>query len=45
MANFKVTELDVNTDFDDLSFWDVVIIGAGSGGLVASLTTAHRGPI
>lgn len=43
MADFKVTELDPTTDFDDLKFWDVVIIGAGPGGLAASLTTAHRG--
>ncbi len=43
MADFKVTELDPTTDFDDLRFWDVVIIGAGPGGLAASLTTAHRG--
>jgi ferredoxin/flavodoxin---NADP+ reductase len=26
-----------------LPYWDVVIIGAGPGGLAASLTTAHRG--
>ena len=43
MADFKVTELDANTDFDSLTYWDVVIIGAGPGGLAASLTTAHRG--
>ncbi|MCR9198120.1 MAG: NAD(P)/FAD-dependent oxidoreductase [Planctomycetaceae bacterium] len=43
MADFKVTELDPNTDFDNLTYWDVVIIGAGPGGLAASLTTAHRG--
>lgn len=43
MADFKVTELDPNTDFDSLTYWDVVIIGAGPGGLAASLTTAHRG--
>lgn len=43
MADFKVTELDSNTDFDNLPYWDVVIIGAGPGGLAASLTTAHRG--
>lgn len=43
MADFKVTELDANTDFDNLPYWDVVIIGAGPGGLAASLTTAHRG--
>ena len=43
MADFKVTELDANLDFSQLKYWDVVIIGAGPGGLAASLTTAHRG--
>lgn len=43
MADFKVTELDQDLDFDALDYWDVVIIGAGPGGLAASLTTAHRG--
>ncbi len=43
MADFKVTQLDPQTDFDNLKYWDVVIIGAGPGGLAASLTTAHRG--
>ena len=43
MADFKVTELDEDLDFDSLPYWDVVIIGAGPGGLAASLTTAHRG--
>jgi thioredoxin reductase (NADPH) len=43
MADFKVTELDANLDFDNLAYWDVVIVGAGPGGLAASLTTAHRG--
>ncbi len=43
MADFKVTELDPNTDFSKLAYWDVVIIGAGPAGLAASLTTAHRG--
>ena len=43
MADFKVTELDDDLDFDSLPYWDVVIIGAGPGGLAASLTTAHRG--
>ena len=42
MADFKVTELDANMDFDNLPYWDVVIVGAGPGGLAASLTTAHR---
>ena len=43
MSDFKVTELDHQMDFDQLAFWDVVIIGAGPAGLAASLTTAHRG--
>ncbi len=43
MADFKVTHLDADLDFDSLPYWDVVIIGAGPGGLAASLTTAHRG--
>lgn len=43
MADFKVTELDSEFDFDSLEYWDVVIIGAGPAGLAASLTTAHRG--
>lgn len=43
MADFKVTELDSGTDFGNLRYWDVVIIGAGPAGLAAGLTTAHRG--
>ncbi len=43
MADFKVTELDPNTDFASLRYWDVVIIGGGPAGLAAGLTTAHRG--
>ncbi len=43
MADFKVTELDSDVDFENLAYWDVVIIGAGPAGLTASLTTAHRG--
>lgn len=43
MADFKVTKLDPDLDFANLKSWDVVIIGAGPGGLAASLTTAHRG--
>ena len=43
MADFKVTELSHDLDFDKLPYWDVVIIGAGPAGLAASLTTAHRG--
>ena len=42
MADFKVTQIDENVDFDSLPWWDVVIVGAGPGGLAASLTTAHR---
>jgi thioredoxin reductase (NADPH) len=42
MADFKVTQLEANLDFDNLPYWDVVIIGAGPAGLAASLTTAHR---
>lgn len=43
MADFKITHLEANLDFAHLSYWDVVIIGAGPAGLAASLTTAHRG--
>lgn len=43
MADFKVTEISADLNFDDLPYWDVVIIGAGPAGLAASLTTAHRG--
>ena len=43
MADFKITELAPDVDFDALPFWDVVIVGAGPAGLAASLTTAHRG--
>ncbi len=42
MADFKVTQLEADLDFEQLPYWDVVIIGAGPGGLAASLTTAHR---
>jgi len=42
MADFKVTQLQRDLDFDQLPYWDVVIIGAGPAGLAASLTTAHR---
>ena len=43
MSDFKISELDESLDFDNLQYWDVVIIGAGPAGLAASLTTAHRG--
>src|SRR5262245_57270837 len=42
MADFKVTPLAAGLDFENLPYWDVVIIGAGPAGLAASLTTAHR---
>jgi len=42
MADFKVTQLQPGLDFEQLPYWDVVIIGAGPAGLAASLTTAHR---
>jgi len=42
MADFKVTQLEADLDFENLPYWDVVIIGAGPAGLAASLTTAHR---
>ena len=43
MADFTVKELSPDTQFDQLRYWDVVIIGAGPAGLAAGLTTAHRG--
>jgi thioredoxin reductase (NADPH) len=42
MADFKVTQLQADLDFEHLPYWDVVIVGAGPAGLAASLTTAHR---
>lgn len=42
MADFKVTRLEPDQDFDHLPYWDVVIVGAGPAGLAAGLTTAHR---
>ena len=43
MVDYKITDLDADLDFDQLPYWDVVIIGAGPAGLAAGLTTAHRG--
>jgi len=45
MVDYKVTQLDDETDFDQLEYWDVVIIGAGPAGLAAGLTTAHFSPV
>ena len=42
MADFNVKALEADLDFEHLSYWDVVIIGAGPAGLAAGLTTAHR---
>jgi thioredoxin reductase len=42
MADFTVKPLEANLDFDQLAYWDVVIIGAGPAGLAAGLTTVHR---
>ncbi|HET9217376.1 MAG TPA: NAD(P)/FAD-dependent oxidoreductase [Terriglobia bacterium] len=42
MADFTVKQLEANLDFEQLHYWDVVIIGAGPAGLAAGLTTAHR---
>ena len=33
MADFKVTKLAGDIDFDKLAYWNVVIIGAGPAGL------------
>jgi ferredoxin/flavodoxin---NADP+ reductase len=43
MADFSIKSLDENINFDNIPYWDVVVIGAGPAGLSASLTTAHRG--
>ena len=43
MADFKVTELDADLDFDSLPYWDVVIIGAGPAGISASLEAKKQG--
>lgn len=42
MTDYKVTSIDAQIDFENLDWWDVIIIGAGPAGLAASLTTAHR---
>jgi thioredoxin reductase len=42
MSDFNIKALETDLDFDHLSYWDVVIIGAGPAGLAAGLTTAHR---
>lgn len=43
MSDFQINPLDQETDFNQLTSWDVMIIGAGPAGLAAALTTAHRG--
>jgi ferredoxin/flavodoxin---NADP+ reductase len=43
MADFRISPLTGETDFEHLPWWDVVIVGAGPAGLAAGLTTAHRG--
>ena len=43
VADFTIKALSPDTPFEELRYWDVVIIGAGPAGLAASLTTAHRG--
>ena len=43
VADFTINPLSPHTQFDQLRYWDVVILGAGPAGLTASLTTAHRG--
>src|SRR5881628_4087058 len=42
MADFNITALGTGLDFDQLAYWDVVIIGGGPAGLAAGLTTVHR---
>jgi NADPH-dependent 2,4-dienoyl-CoA reductase/sulfur reductase-like enzyme len=41
-ADFTVKPLEANLDLDHLTYWDVVVIGAGPAGLAAGLTTVHR---
>jgi thioredoxin reductase (NADPH) len=43
MSDFTITALSEQVDFDELRYWDVIVVGAGPAGLAASLTTAHRG--
>ncbi|MBT3983851.1 MAG: NAD(P)/FAD-dependent oxidoreductase [Bacteriovoracaceae bacterium] len=43
MADFSIKSLDEKINFDNIPYWDVLVIGAGPAGLSASLTTAHRG--
>jgi thioredoxin reductase (NADPH) len=43
MADFRISPLGEGTQFTELPYWDVVIVGAGPAGLAAGLTTAHRG--
>lgn len=39
MADFTVKELSPDTQFDQLRYWDVVIIGAGSAELAVGVNT------
>ena len=42
MSDFNIKELGSDVDFENLPYWDVIIVGAGPAGLAAGLTTAHR---